>query len=239
MKLIPCSAFLAPGLGERNGDRGCRREFLRVSSLRAFISLISHLQRADDVGLFFGRRDLVQDAPCRGRAAGKRDVDRGRVDDPGVGFRRLRFLAAARSGPGRSWRRLFFRERAPRQALERIDMRINDRVSDPFNRPQLPPEARGRRAVRQRSRILIETKIEIFRQLHLARARPLDHVGRDLPQLRLKFVRQERRLWKHPRLQLVLQREQQNRGSYLSAPLSCGDFPRLGTACFAAAGSVR
>ena len=88
-------------------------------------------------------------------------------------------------------------------------MRINDRVSDPFNRPQLPPEVRGRRGVRKRSRILIETKIETFRQLHLARARPLDHVGRDLPQLRLKFVRQERRLWKRPRLQLVLQREQQ------------------------------
>ena len=48
-------------------------------------------------------------------------------------------LPAARPGPSRSWRRLFFRERAPRQALERIDMRINDRVSDPFNRPQLPP----------------------------------------------------------------------------------------------------
>ncbi len=86
-------------------------------------------------------------------------------------------------------------------------MRIDDRVCDPFDRPQLLPEAWGRRAIRQRSRILVETKIEILRQLHLARARPLDHVGRGLTQLRLEFVRLEKRLGKHPGLQLVLQRE--------------------------------
>ena len=239
MKLIPCSAF-APRLGGRSGDRGCRREFLRVSSLRSFISLISHLQSADDIGLFFGCRDLVQDAPCRGRAAGKRD-DRSRSSR-----RFWRWLlefsiplpprVLARVGAGVAFSSgsvLRVRLWSESTCASTIVLAIHSIARN------CRPRRGAAAAVRQRSRILIETKIEIFWQLHLARARPLDHVGRRLPQLRLKFVRLKRRLWKHPRLQLVLQREQRNRDSCRSAPLSCADFLRLGTARSRAAGSIR
>ena len=53
------SAISGTGRGGRNGNRSRRREFLHASSLWSFISLISHLQRPDDVGLLLPSRDLV------------------------------------------------------------------------------------------------------------------------------------------------------------------------------------
>jgi len=57
----------------------------------------------------------------------------------------------------------FFRQRAAGQAGECIDMCLNERVHDPFDRLQLSPETRCGQAVRQRGGIFIEAEIEIFR----------------------------------------------------------------------------
>ena len=133
----------------------------------------------------------------------------GRVDDPGAGLRSSWVPCRRVSCRSRSGRRSFLPEACFRVRLWSESTCASTIV---FAIHSIARNCRPRRgaaslfgsdvAYSSKPRLKFSGNCTL-----LARARSIS-VGHGLPQLRLEFVRLERRLRKHPRLQLVLQRKQ-------------------------------